>query len=302
MNELSDVVGRPWQRLIADAGAPDTGFESQFTWLKNTCVYDDELDKIEKIISSYFHECILPDQPTIYDYLVLGLQRKDVVATFNWDPLLMLAHRRNRGIPGLELPDIRFLHGSVYYSSCLEHDVLACPREQCPKCDIPLVNSQLIFPLEDKDYGQDSLISRDWEVVTNKLTTAFHRTIFGYSGPRTDHKAKRMLRDGWHGPSGSSENPSSIRHFSHVEIVDIASPRELERNWRQFIPFGHAMLVQEFWNSTIARWPRRTAEYKIAASLYGVFSERLGPFRTQSLAELQEFHAEIAQAESHGRS
>jgi hypothetical protein len=196
MNELSEVVGKPWQRLIADACPPDTGFESQFSWLKNTQVYDDELDEVEDIISSYFRECVIPDQPTIYDYLVLGLQGKDVIATFNWDPLLMLAHERNRGISGLELPDIRFLHGSVYYSSCLEHDVLACPGEQCPKCEIPLANSRLIFPLEDKDYGQDSLISRDWATVTNKLTDAFHLTIFGYSGPRTDHKAKQMLRDG----------------------------------------------------------------------------------------------------------
>lgn len=244
---------------------------------------------------------MIPDRPTIYDYLVLGLQPKDVIATFNWDPLLMLAHRRNRDIPGLELPDIRFLHGSVYYSSCLEHDVLACPGEQCPKCDSLLVNSELIFPLEDKDYGQNPLISRDWKIVTRKLSRAFHLTIFGYSGPRTDQKARQMLRDGWHGP-GSSENPSSIRHLSHVELVDVASPNKLERNWSEFIWFGHSMIVREFWASTIARWSRRTAEYKIAASLHGIPSQRLGPLRTQSLAELQEFHAQIAQTESHDRS
>ena len=302
MTELPDIIGRPWQQLLAAADPPNVGFESQFTWLKNQQIYNDDLENIEDIISSYFLEFVLPDHATVYDYIVLGLQPKDVIATFNWDPFLMLAHRRNRDVSGLALPDIRFLHGSVYYSSCLTHDIVGCPGEQCPICNILLADSQLIFPIEEKNYGEDTLISRDWKIVTDKLTNAFHLTIFGYSGPRTDHRAKQLLRDAWHGSAGSPENPSSIRHLSHVEIIDIATPNQLERNWQDFIPFGHSMLYETFWDSTIARWPRRTAEYKLAASIYGMPSEHLGPRRTQCLRELQDFHAEIAQTEPYYNS
>ena len=66
---------------------------------------------------------------------------------------------------------------------------------------------------------------------------------------------------------------------------------------RNQIPFSHEMFFRSFWESTIARWPRRTAEYKAAASLYGTPSERIGPMMTMSLRELQDLHAEIAAAE-----
>ena len=88
-----------------------------------------------------------------------------------------------------------------------------------------------------------------------------------------------------------------MRTFSHVEIIDIGSADDLTRNWEKFIPFHHEMFISSFWESTIVRWPRRTAEYKIPASLFATVSERIGPIRTNSLVELQEWHAEIAAAE-----
>lgn len=33
----------------------------------------------------------MTESPTIYDYLLLSLRKKDVVATINWDPLLVQA-------------------------------------------------------------------------------------------------------------------------------------------------------------------------------------------------------------------
>ena len=44
------------------------------------------------MLLDYFSSLALPEHPSIYDYLVLGLRPKDVIATFNWDPFLMLAH------------------------------------------------------------------------------------------------------------------------------------------------------------------------------------------------------------------
>ena len=59
-----------------------------------------------------------------------------------------------------------------------------------------LIESSILFPYSDKDYTKDRIISRDWAFVTDRLKEAFHLTIFGYSGPATDYKAKKLLL-GW---------------------------------------------------------------------------------------------------------
>ena len=49
---------------------------------------------LEERIVSYFSDFELPDEPTVYDMLVLSLTKKDLIATFNWDPLLVEAYSR----------------------------------------------------------------------------------------------------------------------------------------------------------------------------------------------------------------
>ena len=52
---------------------------------------------VEQRDAEYFSKLELPDHPTIYDYRLLSLRKKDVIATFNWDPFLWLAcHRKGR--------------------------------------------------------------------------------------------------------------------------------------------------------------------------------------------------------------
>ena len=201
----------------------------------------------------------------------------------------MLAHVRNRATA--RLPDIRFLHGCVQYASCPDHDVCGQPGEQCPKCKKPLTRSSIVFPNGDKDYGKDGIIARDWTFVKKCLEKAFHLTIFGYSGPESDYKARNLLLDGW--------KQTRWRRFSHVEIIDTANAVVLRRNWKNFIPFHHVMVNKRFDDSTIARWPRRTIEYKAAASLHGTVSENIGPITAGSLEELQDLYAEIANMESY---
>ena len=287
MNELPKILGRPWQYLIEEAHLAEAGFEFQFTQLRDDATQRSRLDVIEDMLLNYFSSLTLPDTPAIYDYLILGLRQKDLIATFNWDPFLMLAHVRNRAV--FELPEIRFLHGCVQYASCVNHDVLGQPGELCPKCKKELVNSAIIFPEDKKDYAKDGIIARDWDFVKERLQLAIHLTIFGYSGPVTDYKAKELMLDGW------EKRP--MKHASHVEIIDVGDVSDLRRNWQKFIPLNHDMIVRSFWESTIAKWPRRTAEYKIKTSWYGTVCERIEPKRTNSLRELQDWHAEIAQAE-----
>ena len=287
MSELPKVLGSPWKDLVGDANLTNIDFESQFTHLRNYTNYHDRLNEIEEMLVDHFSSLALPSRPTIYDYLILGLRGKDVIATFNWDPFLILAYKRNRTISSL--PEIRFLHGCVQYASCHDHDVLGQPGERCPECRELLTKSPIQFPHSDKDYPGGPIMSRDWHFVTNKLRIAFHLTIFGYSGPATDYKAKKLLLEGW--------EQTPFRPLSHVEIIDAGDADDLRKNWREFIPFHHDMLVTCFWKSTIARWPRRTVEYKTSASWCGTVSEDIGPFRTTSLVELQEWHTKIAAAE-----
>lgn len=49
---------------------------------------------LEERIFNHFDLLCLPDQPTIYDLLIISLRKKDAIATFNWDPLLLQAYNR----------------------------------------------------------------------------------------------------------------------------------------------------------------------------------------------------------------
>ena len=287
MDDLPNILGNFWIELVQEARPPFGNFESTFSWIGKKGSFQPQLSRIESLIESYFSKLKLPDYPTIYDYLVLGLRRKDVIATFNWDPFLMQAHRRNRKVVGL--PDIRFLHGSVAFATCVDHDILGIPSEVCPKCNSALKQGRLFFPVEDKDYTKDSLIFRDWKAVTEKLQKAFHLTIFGYSGPATDYNARKLLLEGW--------EQTPIRDFSHTEIIDIKSEELMLESWTEFFPHYHSMIVRDFWKCSVARWPRRTAEWKISASLNGTPAEYLGPYRTDSLSELQEWFRQLAKTE-----
>jgi len=287
MDDLPNILGNYWKELVQEAKPRDGNFESMFSWIRRNGKFRLELANIERLIENYFQDLELPDHPTIYDYLVLGLRERDVIATFNWDPFLMQAHRRNRGVA--PLPDIRFLHGCVALRTCAEHDILGEPYKECPVCHCDLIRGHLFFPDEDKDYAKNSLILRDWNVVTEKLKKAFHLTIFGYSGPATDYNAKKLLLDGW------SQTP--IRDISHAEIIDIKDERALFTSWREFFPHYHSMIIRDFWECSTAKWPRRTAEWKLTASRYGIPSEQVGPFRTDSLTELQEWFKRLAEKE-----
>ncbi len=244
-DDLPKIIGEDWSELVKKVCPGIVGFENQFSIIRKKSIFSDELLKVEKTIEEYFENLEIPDYPTIYDYLVLGLRGKDVIASFNWDPFLILAHRRNREIA--DLPDIRFLHGCVAYATCHNHDVLGIPSEICPVCDEALIRSQLIFPEEDKDYTKDKLIHRDWQKVSNRLEKAFHLTIFGYSGPATDFNAKKLILDGW--------KKTPLYDFSHVEIIDISDEDNLRVYWEDFFPFYHDMITNDFWDSTIALYP-----------------------------------------------
>jgi hypothetical protein len=67
-------------------------------------------------MAGYFGALQLPEKPTIYDHLIMGLRETDLIATFNWDPLLLQAFQR--APRWLSKPRLAFLHGSVAIGYC----------------------------------------------------------------------------------------------------------------------------------------------------------------------------------------
>lgn len=56
-----------------------------------------DISQVERALFEYFAQLKLPAEPTLYDHLILSLRRKDLIATFNCDPLLLQAYRRLGG-------------------------------------------------------------------------------------------------------------------------------------------------------------------------------------------------------------
>ena len=90
------------------------------------------LADLEKVVHDYFAAMELPPEATIYDLLLLSLREKDLIASFNWDPFLAQAFKRNRVLR--RLPKLSFLHGNVEIGSCAEHRRSGFLDQECSIC------------------------------------------------------------------------------------------------------------------------------------------------------------------------
>jgi hypothetical protein len=155
----------------------------------------DAEQKLEEVIRDYMLNFKLPDSPTVYDYLIMGLTSKDLIATFNWDPLLVQAYARAMAYT-TNLPQLAFLHGNVAVGYCSEDNVMGNVGMPC-RCGEPLAPTKLLFPIKNKDYASDTAISKSWKSLNNALEVAYMVTIFGYSAPKSDAEAIGMLNKAW---------------------------------------------------------------------------------------------------------
>ena len=96
MADLIDTIGL--RRVLAAAGIADdvNDFEAAYNDLATSGTAPQVLHDLESTVRAYFESLIIPDTATIYDYLLLSLRPKDLIATFNWDPLLAQAFRPSR--------------------------------------------------------------------------------------------------------------------------------------------------------------------------------------------------------------
>ena len=113
---------------------------------------------LERRVHKYFSRIALPEKATAYDYLLLSLRPKDLVATFNWDPLLPLAFRRHEG--KIALLRLAFLHGNVSVGYCAEDRRCGWINDGCTSCGKPFGPTPLLFPIQDKNYAAGPLHSK----------------------------------------------------------------------------------------------------------------------------------------------
>lgn len=218
----------------------------------------DELSSLEAIIQDYFRDIQIPNTITIYDKLILSLRKKDVIITFNWDPLLCQAFQRLRLICD-QLPTLIFLHGNIDVAI----DIVGrkCKFTSDLKGDdfLSFEPSRLLYPIKQKNYTTDGFIKEQWAQAAWYLERAYMVTIFGYSAPLTDIEARKILLKAW------QANTSKV--FAEFEFIDI-SPREtIEKLWDEFTISHHYSVIDKFERSYLCNHPRRTCEAFAFATL-----------------------------------
>ena len=217
---------------------------------KNETACDSVKIRLEQSIREYMSSFILPDEPTIYDFLIMSLTSKDLIATFNWDPFLIQAIERIQKYT-CNIPQIAFLHGNVAAGYCQDDKTVGDIRKTC-KCGKELKPIKLLFPIKKKDYSSDPVIKKSWEQLKDALKCAYMVTIFGYSAPSSDTEAVAMLKQAW----GDLKD----RKLEEIELVDIREEDDVITSWKHFIHTHHYSYHKNYFNTTLARCPRRTCE------------------------------------------
>ena len=220
-----------------------------------------KIRKLEERIEQFFETLSLPKHPTIYDHLLLSLRDKDVVATFNWDPLLVQAYRRNVA-HAPSLPKLAFLHGNVMAGYCASDKVVGVAGLKC-HCGKPFVRSRLLYPIGNKDYVSDPFIALQWELLKEGYRNAFMVTVFGYGAPKTDVAAVDAMKHAWGEPAQ--------RHLEQYSIITTQNKKEVLESWAPFIHTHHYEIHANFYDSWLANHPRRTGEAYMAQYLDAKF-------------------------------
>ena len=251
--------------LLDKGGLPYAGrnFEDVYSELFARDQYLAVREELETAIYQYFSSLQLPDTPTLYDHLVLSLRDKDVIATFNWDPFLVQAFRRN--CKHGKLPRLLFLHGNVRIGYCERDNVLGLKGNPCSKCGNLLAASRLLYPIAEKNYEKDGFIAEQWRELADHLKNAYMVSLFGYGAPKSDRAAIELLKNAWGTPDD--------RYMEQIEIINILPEDDLVTTWSPFIHSHHYTTTDQFYSSWMANHPRRTGEAYINQFIEAMFIE-----------------------------
>lgn len=153
-----------------------------------------------------------------------------------------------------DLPRLAFLHGNVAVGVCRDHRIVGFKGNVCSVCRKPLESVPLLYPITRKDYAKDHFIEGEWKALTEYLKFAFMITIFGYRAPATDTEAIELMSTAWGTPDQ--------RNLEQTEIIGRPGSDEdaLQETWDRFIHTHHYQVHTSFYDSWIAKHPRRSGE------------------------------------------
>ncbi len=217
-----------------------------------------------------------------------------MIATFNWDPFLYQAFVRNSEFA--PSPHMAYLHGSVSLGFS-KIDMNSGPSGMYSKATGGyFYPTKLLFPIRRKNYNQDDFMQIEWTRVKHwlNLKSTKRLTIYGYGAPETDVEAISLLRQAWGG--------SEVRDIEQFEIIDVRPEDDVRNQWSSFIHSHHYDYTQDYFESSLARNPRRTSEsffqhYQAnsPAEMFGKSNPVPTGFKT--LEELWDWHRPLIEAE-----
>ncbi len=248
------------------------------------------IQSIQRKIRCYFSALQLPNVPTIYDYLILSLRKKDLIATFNWDPFLWQAYMRNKHLTD-NLPQIAFLHGNVAIGVCEETKTFGPVLNKYYNLETgkQFTPIQLLYPIEQKDYSSSPFIKDQWNLLSHYLKSPSRVTIFGYSAPKTDVDAISIMKKAF---GNKDTHP-----YTQFEIIDTKKEDELCDLWDDFIFSHHFEIHKEYFESTLAKFPRRTGEVFFENYLQAKWPEENYPIETEKFDDFWNWHKKLIENE-----
>jgi hypothetical protein len=258
----------------------DIGYQGSYKNLEDIYQNIDSPTKeiLERKIRTYFNKFILPDDPTIYDVLIISLCKKDLIASFNWDPLLIQACQRCRKFT-YDLPDIVFLHGNVWEWYSIDTNGIMTrvfAQSECPPgAYIKTTSGQrcyptpLLLPEKNKEYGKNDYIKNAWDIFQNKLRKSFMFTIIGYSGPKSDEEVLTLLESGFlvKDKNGDIHDGNNYKQLSFIDINENVKDSFTQLFNIPQVPFTESLIdyvetLTDFWDEKnwFLAWPRLTTE------------------------------------------
>ena len=279
MADLVEVVG------LADLIDPSAtaNFEAAYSALCTDASRAAQRQELERRVRGYFEALEIPDEATVYDHLVLSLRPKDAIATFNWDPFLMQAYQRNHG--HASTPRLMFLHGNVAVGHCGTCRTKGPLAAICAKCGRPFEPTQILYPVADKSYTDDAFLAAEWAGAMGVLANAYIVTIFGYSAPRTDIRARDLMMEAW--------RSQGSRELEQFEVIDCRPQEQLRASWDDFITEHHYQTTNDFFASWIAQHPRRSCEQMWDQLVELAFPKPTPAPRVSDVAALQAWFAAL---------